>query len=178
MHIFQEASPISRAELEELGWKVREILGLTKEKWLPVPYILEHSLTELYGDDFAFEVKTMNEMGANHGYADPNQRELILREDVYDGMVLGRGRDRMTGVHEMSHMILHPGNRLFRRMREEKPPPFRDPEWQAKCLAGTTMMPIRMLERAKSIRGVARDFGVSEDAAKTRVRQLGQQLPY
>jgi hypothetical protein len=176
METFQEASPISRAELEDIGWKVRELLGFTSNKWLPVPHIIEHMLPTLYGDEFTFRVGTHRELGDNHGFWDPNECELVLREDVYDRLVEGHGRDRMTGVHEMSHLILHPKNRLFRRMREERPPPFRDPEWQAKCLAGTIMMPVRMLSDCGSCAEVMRQFGVSEAAAQTRLRQIGRVL--
>jgi hypothetical protein len=174
---FREAAPISRRELEDIGWKVREVLGFTEHRWLPVAHVIEHMLPQIYGEDFAFRVGLMSEMGSNHGYADPDQRELVLREDVYDGLVEGRGRDRMTGVHETSHLILHPGNRLFRTMREERPPAFRDPEWQAKCLAGTIMMPVRMLDRCNSRLQIAREFGVSDDAAATRLKQIGRMLP-
>jgi hypothetical protein len=175
--IFQEASPISRAGLEDIGWRIRELLGFTKERWLPVPHIIEHMLPQLYGDDFVFRVEEIADMGENHGFADPNGCELVLRADVYDGLVDGRGRDRMTAIHEMSHLILHRQNRLFRRMREEPPPAFRDPEWQAKCLAGTTMMPIRLLEGSKTVSQIVEEFGVSDIAATYRLRQIGWRLP-
>jgi hypothetical protein len=177
MKPFQEAAPISRAELEEIGWRIRNLLGFTTQRWLPVPHIIEHMLPELYGDEFSFRVGDFNEMGTNHGYADPNERELVLRSDVYAGLVEGRGRDRMTAVHEMSHLILHRERRLFRRMREEPPPPYRDPEWQAKCLAGTTMMPVQLLSGCTTVTEVADEFGVSTSAAAFRLRQVGRRLP-
>jgi hypothetical protein len=178
MQAFQEAAPISRAELEDIGWRVRSLLGYTEDRWLPVPHIIEHTLPQLYGDDFTFRVGEMDELRGNHAYADPDSCELVLREDVYERMVDGQGRDRMTAIHEWAHLILHPERRLYRRMREEPPPPFRDPEWQAKCLAGTIMMPIPLLEGCRSIRQIIEDFGVSEDAARYRLKQLGRSLPH
>ncbi len=177
MRLFQEASPISRNELEQVGWRIREILGFTTVRWLPVPQIIEHLLPKMYGEDFSFRVAECVEMGSNHGFADPDERELVLREDVYQRMVEGRGRDRMTAIHEMSHLILHPRRRLFRRMAEEPPPAFRDPEWQAKCLAGTTMMPIQLLNGCATTGEIVREFSVSLEAAEYRLRQLGRTLP-
>lgn len=177
MHAFQEAAPISRAEIEDIGWRVRSLLGYTEDRWLPVAHIIEHTLPGLYGDEYAFRVAEIEEMGGNHGYADPDSCELVLREDVYKRMVDGHGRDRMTALHEWSHLILHPRRRLYRRMRADPPPAFRDPEWQAKCLAGTIMMPVGLLDGCHSIGQIMEDFGVSEDAAGYRLKQLGRRLP-
>ena len=107
METFQEASPINRAQLDDIGWRVRELLEFTTHRWLPVPHILEHMLPTLYGEDFAFRVGFFAEIGSNHGFADPDNLELVLREDVYEGLVDGCGRDRMTAIHETSHLILH-----------------------------------------------------------------------
>jgi hypothetical protein len=178
MQIFQEASPISRAELEDIGWRFRRLLGFTAERWLPVPHIIEHMLPQLFGDTFVFRVGEHSEMGTNHGFADPDSGELVLREDVYDRLIDDCGRDRMTAIHETAHLILHRSKRLYRRMREGPPPPFRDPEWQAKCLAGIIMMPIPLLDECVTIREIVDDFGVSEGAATTRLRQLGRILPH
>jgi IrrE N-terminal-like domain len=178
MQIFQEAAPVSRVDLEDVGVRIRRLLGYTEKKWLPVPHIIEHALPQLFGDDFAFRVAEPEELGADHGYADPDSKELVLRADVYAGMIEGRGRDRMTGMHEVSHLFLHPRSRLFRRMREEPPPVFRQVEWQAKCLAGATMMPAQLLAACSSVREVAKEFGVSMDAADYRLRQIKRWLPH
>jgi hypothetical protein len=177
MQLYQEAAPINRRELEIVGWQVRELFGCTSDCWLPVPHIIEHMLPELFDGDFVFRVGEHRELGSNHGYADPDGHELVLREDVYEGLVKGRGRDRMTAVHEMSHLFLHPKQRLYRRMGEEPPLPFRDPEWQAKCLAGTTMMPEQLLDGCKTVNEIVDRFGVSEQAARYRLKQTGRTLP-
>jgi hypothetical protein len=173
MRLFQEAAPISTADIETIGIQVREILGLKTVRWLPVPHIIEHMLPTIYGEKFSFRVAELADMGSNHGYADPDNLELVLRSDVYEGMVAGLGRDRMTAIHEMSHLILHGGQRLYRRMGEEPPPPFRDPEWQAKCLAGATMMPTALMS-GLTIHQVVKEFGVSSDAASYRIRQIAK----
>lgn len=178
MQLFQEAAPVSRADLEHIASRFRTLLGYSEDRWLPIPHIIEHALPKWYGDSFTFRVAEADEMGSNHGYADPDGQELVLRADVYDRMVEGYGRDRMTGMHETSHLILHTQRRLFRRMREESPPPFRQPEWQAKCLAGAIMMPASMLTGCTTVREVVEEFGVSDVAARYRLKQLGRSLPY
>jgi hypothetical protein len=172
MDLFQEATPLSVTDIEALGIKIREILRFTSVRWLPVPHIIEHMLPTIYGEDFSFRVEGLDEMGSNHAYADPDGLELVLRSDVYERMVAGLGRDRMTAMHEMSHLILHPRQRLYRRMREEPPPPYRDPEWQAKCLAGATMMPAGLMLGCSTIKQVVDEFGVSADAASYRMKQI------
>jgi hypothetical protein len=174
MPTFTVASAINKAELEVVGGKIRNLLGCCEVKYLPVAQIIEHSLPKLFGDEFVFRVAGTTEMGNNHGFAEPDRKELVLREDVYIRLVQGCGRDRMTAIHEMSHLFLHTGNRLFRRMQDEPPPPWMDPEWQAKCLAGVLMMPAALLTGYATTNAVSRDFGVSTDAAQTRLRQIGR----
>jgi len=176
MQLYQEAAPINRRELEVVGWRIRELFGFTTDYWLPVPHMIEHLLPTVFDGDFMFRVGEYSELGSNHGYADPDEHELVLREDVYEGLVRGQGRDRMTAVHEMSHLFLHTKPRLYRRMGKEPPLPFRDPEWQAKCLAGTTMMPERFLAGCGTIGEIVRRFGVSEQAARYRAKQIGRNL--
>lgn len=177
MQTYQEAPSMNLRQMEKMGGDIRDFLGVTGARWLPIAKIIEHILPEKYGDAYCFRVLTRAEMGDNHGYADLDDGELVLREDVYDGMLANVGRDRMTATHEMCHLYLHDRARLYRRMSPEPPPPWRDPEWQAKCLAGVIMMPAPMIKGCVSIRQIVTEFGVSEPAARHRVRQLGESLP-
>lgn len=173
---YLEAKPISRAELEELGWRFRVLVGADADRWLPVERIVEHSLPKLLGDEYCFEVRPTQEMGTRHGLTEVGGKRLVLREDVYDGLVRGHGRDRMTAVHEIAHLILHPEPLLSRRLEAGRPPAYRDPEWQAKCLAGTIMMPHRMVGGLTSVSQIAAEFGVSGDAAAYRAKQLRMEV--
>lgn len=176
---YLHAAPVSLQHLESLGWKLRQLAGCTDDRWLPVPHLIESVLPSLFGDRYSFSVGTREELGEQHGFALPDQCELVLREDVYEGMVDHKGRDRMTAMHEVAHLILHPKVRLARQMASTPPPAYRDPEWQAKALAGTAMMPRVMVEDCRSISEVAAEFGVSIEAARYRVVQqlkLGMRL--
>lgn len=178
MKMYQEAPSLNLGQLETMASQIRAYLGFADCRWLPVPHIIEHVLPEKYGDAYSFRVEDERAMGSNHGYADLPEGELVLRSDVYEGMVAGVGRDRMTAMHEMSHLYVHDHTRLYRRMSTDPPPPWRDPEWQAKALAGAIMMPRHLLTTCKSIRQVTRDFGVSEPAARHRIKQIGGTLPF
>jgi len=172
-HAHYEAAPISTRELEQVAVRVRELLGYTGIRRLPVAQIIEHALPTWFGDDFEFRVGTRAEMGTNHGHADPFRHELVLREDVYEGMITGVGRDRMTAIHEFSHLVLHGHGRLYRRLAPSRPPPFRCPEWQAKCLAGAIMVPASMIDcRTWGAHQIAQEFGISVPAAEYRVNQI------
>lgn len=173
-----EAAPMSRRQLEDLGWAMRKLVGADQDPWFPVAHVIEKSLPALFGEDFAFEIWSRREMGEDqHAFASVDEKLLVLREDVYEGLIAHRGRDRMTAVHELAHLILHPSPRLSRRMTSAPITAFRDPEWQAKCLAGAIMMPAAMMKDAKSLREVTAEFGVSVAAAAYRAnRQLGMSL--
>ena len=172
MPTYHVAAPINKAEIEAVTLRLRGLLGCNDMKYLPVAKIIEHSLPGLLGDDYAFRVVDAAEMGANHAYAEPDENELVLRDDIYYGIVQGIGRDRMTAMHEVAHILLHTNNRLFRSMQSEPPPPWRDPEWQAKCFAGMIMMPTDLIAGYQSVGLIARDFGVSQAAATHRLSQM------
>jgi len=169
--MYNVAAPISRVKLEHIALSIRKFLSCEDELYLPVPEIIELVLPRL-NPDYQFLVLTQAELGSNHGMSYPDQSTLALREDVYEGMVAGRGRDRMTAMHELSHLFLHHQGGLGRTMSDYKPQTFRDPEWQAKCLAGAIMMPSTMVALYDTTSEVATVFGVSNDAAHYRRRQL------
>jgi hypothetical protein len=49
-------------------------------------------------------------LGERHVAVDPLRRMLMFRENVYEGIVDHRGRDRFTGCHEVGHVLLHVGS--------------------------------------------------------------------
>ena len=176
MQQFLEASPVSRAQLEALGLPFRRFVGCETDRYLPVERIIEHSLPTIIGDEYVLDVLDADEMGSRHGYMQVSQRRLALRADVYEGVVEGRGRDRMTAIHEVAHLILHPDRSLSRTMSSVRPPAYRDPEWQAKCLAGAIMMPAPLMLGMTSVRTIGAEFGVSPDAAAYRAKQLRMEV--
>jgi Zn-dependent peptidase ImmA (M78 family) len=165
---------MSLQAIEESAWRFRQAIGATREPWLEVERILEHALSLIFGEEAHFEVRSMAEMGSNHALADPDTKYMLIREDVYQGVCSHKPRDRMTIIHEIAHFILHGRMRLARRMSGAPPPPYRDPEWQAKAFAGAVMVPRSMVPDPWNVDAafLAREFGVSLPAAQIRLDQL------
>ena len=164
-----EAPPLSQENLEATTWAVRQLLGLTSP-FLPVIDVIEFGLGSL-APGFHYDVATSLELGDRHGAVDSEKRILYLREDVYQGILDGRGRDRFTGCHELGHVLLH-GGTLNRVMHDQRTAPYRNPEWQANTFAGAILMPKRFVVGLRSVRDVCQIFGVSRDAAEVRMKVL------
>ncbi|UYW25891.1 ImmA/IrrE family metallo-endopeptidase [Methylorubrum extorquens] len=171
-----EVAPRSKVAIAALTTQLREMFGLNDPK-LPVALLLEGYLPAALQNRYTFSVRDHREMGQRHGYVDPSTGELALREDVYDGICMGRGRDRFTACHEVGHFIMHGAGALNRVRDGQKVQIFRCPEWQANEFASALLMPERMVRDCRLISEVVERFGVSFDAADVRVRKLSMTLP-
>jgi len=121
---------------------------------------------------FVLQVCSRDELGNDHGRTYPDELLIQLREDVYDGMCGGIGRDRFTGAHELGHLFLHQGVVFARRaptMMELKP--YNDSEWQANTFASALLIDERHLHGCRTVEDVARVFGVSIAAARVRFKK-------
>ncbi|HEX2528265.1 MAG TPA: ImmA/IrrE family metallo-endopeptidase [Geminicoccus sp.] len=168
------ADPLSTNFIESIADYVREICA-TPDPFLPIVDILEFGLERL-APGYVFEVRSVEELGRNHGQVDPIAKTLALREDVYEGLVNDVGRDRFTAAHELGHALLH-GRSLNRSPTGTARKIYCDPEWQANTFAAALLMPQAMVKQMKSLEQVSDEFGVSDEAAAVRVRKLGLTLP-
>ena len=102
-----------------------------------------------------------------HAELDVVNRHMKIREDVYEGAARGNGRDRMTIMHEIAHLFLIVifGVKLTRTFASSELPAYKDPEWQAKALAGELMCPAHMIKEMMPEQ-IASKCGVSIDAAR------------
>lgn len=168
------AAPLTREYIERVTWGLRQALALT-DPYLPVAELLEFGLPRI-APGFDYDIVEAAAMGQRHGAVNPVTRVLMVREDVYDGLVAGVGRDRFTVCHEIGHAVLHP--QTLNRVRPgQTARPFENPEWQADNFSGSLLMPRHMMLIMGSISEIVGEFGVSEDAAKVRARILGLHLP-
>ena len=165
-----EALPLSLADIEQTAWAVRQLLGLTSP-YLPVTDLIEFGLSSL-ASGFHYDIATAYEMGLRHGAVDRDRRVLYLREDVYQGVLEKKGRDRFTACHELGHVLLH-GGTLNRIMPDQRTVIYRDPEWQANAFAGAILMPQRHVVGLRSVRDLREIFGVTLEAAEVRMKVLG-----
>lgn len=165
------ATPLSRNQIREFAGSFRKLFGLDKSPYADVGKLIEFVLPQ-FVDGYLFDVKTTKEMGSNHGLTSPDERKIILREDVYEGLCDGKGRDRFTATHELGHLVLHPKGRVMLSRSEVKPARFCDPEWQADCFAGEFLMPFNLVKGFKSPAQIAAECGVSDMAAKVQWRVM------
>jgi Zn-dependent peptidase ImmA (M78 family) len=131
-------------------------------RWLPGEYAF------LY--DIRVEICDRHEMGDDHGQTIPEHKLIKLREDVYDGMCQGKGRDCFTGAHELGHLLLH-GTVGFSRMAPNANTKlYCKSEWQANTFASAFLIDEDLLRQCRSIEEVREMFGVSQSAAETRFK--------
>jgi len=159
-------------DLRRLAKKIREMLGLTDKLYFPITKVLE--ILHLFDKDAHFEIVDARELEANeHAVTDVMSKTIKIREDIYEGACRGNGRDRMTIAHEFAHFITLCvcGFKLARSFDNAELPAYRDPEWQAKCLAGELMIDSDLI-RGMSILEVCEKCGVSYDAEKLQLSKV------
>lgn len=154
----------------EVASDVRQQLRV-KGDYFPIVSVLELVLPEVV-PEFYFGSMAAEEMGGNHGLTIPAECCIYLREDVYEGVVEGRGRDRFTACHELGHLVLHDGVEARFHRSSSRLKPYLDSEWQANTFAGAILMPEDRLVKCKSLREVVERFGVSLPAAVAQNRIL------
>ena len=95
------------------------------------------------------------------------ERVIRIREDIYHGAIRNMGRDRMTVAHEVGHYILlvAKGLKLYRSFEGVQIEAYRDPEWQAKALAGELLCPFNLI-KGMATPQIALACGVSDEAAQ------------
>jgi len=161
------AEPVSRIQLRRLATLIRKKAGYKDTLYFPVMELLERKMP-LWFRGFSFEIMPKSYFPPNiHAETDIERKVILIREDVYLGAINKIGRDRMTIIHEIAHYILLVVNgiKLHRNFSGAKPKAFRDPEWQAKALAGELLCPYHLIG-GMSTTQIASTCGVSDDAAQ------------
>jgi len=161
------AEPIQRVRLRALATKLRELSKYSSELYFPIVKFVELKMPLLF-PDFHLQVMENTYFPPNiHGETVVEERVIRIREDIYLGAIRGVGRDRMTLAHEAGHYVLlvAKGFKFYRSFEGEKPEAFRDPEWQAKALAGELLCPFHLI-RGMTASEIASVCGVSEQAAQ------------
>lgn len=163
--------PLSKVRIREFTALFRRHLGLDHRSDFPIIEVLEFALPQLI-DGYVLEVCSREEMGANHGLTYPNKALIKLREDVYDGAVDGKGRDRFTASHEFGHLMLHGNVSMARSNGPNGHKIYEGSEWQADRFAAELLMPVEALQACGSVDDVAGTCGVSYQAAEIRWNEI------
>lgn len=167
------AAPLSRAKIRYFAASMRKFFGVDSKLYVPIVRILEYIPQVVDGANF--EIVGAEELDdGEHAVTELTTRTIKIRQDVYDNACKGSGRDRMTIAHEIAHLFLLCvfGVGLARSFCEiERVPAYRNPEWQAKCLAGEFMMGANLVS-GMDASDVALECGVSLDAARYCLSKL------
>lgn len=162
----------SRNDLRKLAKSIRKTLGIENELYFPAVEVLE--ILQEFDENAHYEIVTADELeDGEHAVTDIANKVIKIREDVYEGAYNGNGRDRMTIVHEFAHfvMLCILGFKLARTFDYVEIPAYKDPEWQAKCLAGELMMDSELINNM-SVSEIVKKCGVSLPAARMQMRTI------
>lgn len=166
------AEPLSRARLRKYAARVRKALKLEECLYVPVCNLLEAMPIMFEKSGLTVEIVSVDELPhSQHGYFDPYNHRLVIREDVYDGAYVGNGRDRMTIMHEISHFLLISVSGIKVARRFEPIKTYENPEWQATVLAAEILMPATEVVDMKPEQ-ISEACGVSMEAAEVQHRVL------
>ena len=163
----------SREDFRILTYSLRKRIGLENRMYFPIVEMLD-VFAEIFSGEFSYEIVEDNEFSEDtHADTDILKKHIRIKESVYDGACEGNGRDRMTIAHELGHYLTlcQYGFKLQRNFSKNDVPPYRDPEWHAKCFAGELLVPIHLVEDL-SPRQIANQCGVSLDAAKIQYQHI------
>lgn len=138
------ARPLSRKNIRDFAKKIRKDTGLDKCLFFPIIEFIELSLP-IFDPCFELEIWSKENMGNCHGKTVPEEHRIILREDVYDNTINGRGRDRFTVAHELAHYLLHLSCNIGLARADGEIKPYEDPEWQANAFAAELLMPANLI---------------------------------
>lgn len=170
--------PLGIAQLRDLAGVIRDGLHLSSVEPFPVPYFLEHALPEaIPGFDFVV-VDGLSDGNEACAYPDgctknPDGPYIELTTKVYDGACAGNGRDRLTVLHEISHVLLHRKVAVHHRGPVgDELKPYENSEWQANQLAAEFLMPPDSFSAHRSLHNFCRAMGVSRTAAEIRGNRL------
>ncbi|SIR06558.1 protein of unknown function [Rhizobium sp. RU35A] len=165
--------PRSWDDIHAVAESVRSAIGLENQPYVPVVDVLERVL-DYRMNLVRFEVGDFAEMEGAEGLTDPNGEFIQIREDVYQDAIAGDGRARFTIAHEMGHFFLHTGIPLARSTRGDGVAIYRKSEPQANQFAAELLMPRKLIFPGTSSEKIATDHGVSEEAARNRIKFLSR----
>ena len=167
--------PLSRMQIRKYTYFIRSILKCNTVLMFPVVRFLE-ILPSFIGDkDFCYIVVSDSDLPFNiHAEFDLEENCIRIKESVYEGACNGVGRDRMTIVHEIGHVLLlkYNGLKLYRSFDHDIPI-YCDPEWQAKCFAGELLIPAHLIQDL-TIEEISKECGVSPQAAAYQLSTISR----
>lgn len=166
----RKAKPLSRLDIRNIADIVRKWEDAENELYFDIVHFMDVTLP-MIAPEFSMEVVSREELGDAQGLTYPDSGIIKIREDVYEGAVNGKGRDRLTLAHELFHLLQHDDSNItFARGNfAEEIRPFEDPEWQADAFGGELLVPHHLVT-GMSPGQISVACGVSMAAAKVQFR--------
>lgn len=165
--------PLSRCDIRSFAYQIRKAIRVQNQLYFPVTSFLEVLPTVFKNFGLTYEIVDNDDLPPEvHAQYVPSENCIYIKEFVYEGACKGIGRDRMTIMHEIAHFLLLTFSGIkFQRTFDETVPPYRDPEWQAKCLAGEILIPANLIGNM-SAEMIAEKCHVSLHAARYQLSKL------
>lgn len=155
------AEPLSRKKIQKITMMLRKMLGFEKNLFFPIVHFIEWVMANP-DSDMSFEILSEEEMDDTYGMTNTGSNVMRIREDVYNGAVMGNPRDRFTLCHELGHYLLHQPEYIS--YGRGSVPIYRNPEWQANTFAAELMAPCELIKNMK-IEDIMEQCGMSREAA-------------
>ena len=168
--IVRKVPPMSRVAIRQVAQKIRQInkeLTGKDSAYFPIVEFLDLTLPKHF-NDFVLEICSQKQMGDAHGLTFPDKNLIHIREDIYDGACLDKGRDRLTLAHELGHLVLHSNLGFARMAYSDSIKSYESSEWQANAFAGELLISAEHIHKCKSDE-VAEIFKVSDEAVKVQL---------
>jgi hypothetical protein len=166
---------LAREEIEARAFAWRDFFS-NRDAWVvDIPQILEVELPKLL-PAFAVRVRTAVAMPNEEAVTFHSVPAIDFREDVYDRLCKGGGRERFTAAHELGHLFLHTGEsrpRAVSPLRSATIPASRSSERQANAFAASFLMPESIVRQFATPTDLSSGCKVSVAAADFRMRELG-----
>lgn len=166
-------APMSYAKLEQVANDLRPLLlvephcgsGSAIDAWRVLEQVLPQA-------GFNYFIADEHELEDCAAFTVPDQKIVVLRQNVYDGLFTKSAFSRSTVVHELAHIVLDHSVTLHRGATLGIHEFYEDSEWQAKALTAAVMMPISVCKTASSPSHLAAICGTSNEAAGYRLQRL------
>lgn len=162
-----EVPPVSRRDLRSYAKRLREQLGVNTPYFPIIPFL--EALQSLgIGYDIVDDNEWIREFGSDkHAEYNLADHIIYIKQEIYDRAVNDKGRDRFTIAHEIAHALLLDGHSICvaRRSPNSALPIYKNPEWQADCLAGELLIPCHLC-KGMSIAQIVDQCKVSYDSAR------------
>lgn len=163
-----KVAPQSYAKLEVAANDLRPMLPLVPGSKFKIDAwrVLEKTLPQA---GYNFHVAELNNCA---GFAVPEERLVVLRQDVYDGLFTDNVFSRSTVIHELNHIVLQHHVTLHRDAVLGRHAHYEDSEWQADSMTAAVLMPIEACRKAASAEELASMCGTSVTSARYRLETL------